>query len=116
MEIRIVFIGQKIAVCLLELMSVLLCGSLDGLKQGHEPIDALTAAGVTSDNPSMKCVLQNTPILSEFSMDGDYGIGGAFSLHYKLLTVTNNYTTKPKPLSCTGRLVRRKGFAKDRHN
>ncbi|XP_037533477.1 extracellular calcium-sensing receptor-like [Nematolebias whitei] len=41
-------------------------------------------------------------------MDGDFVIGGVFSLHNKLLTVTNNYTTKPEPLRCTGRLVRRK--------
>ncbi|XP_029028184.1 extracellular calcium-sensing receptor-like [Betta splendens] len=37
-------------------------------------------------------------------MDGDYIIGGAFSIHYNMLPVKHNYTTKPEPLSCTGRI------------
>ncbi|XP_013890066.1 extracellular calcium-sensing receptor [Austrofundulus limnaeus] len=35
-------------------------------------------------------------------MDGDFVIGGVFSMHYKLHTVIYNYTTKPEALRCTG--------------
>ncbi|MEQ2165324.1 hypothetical protein GOODEAATRI_015641 [Goodea atripinnis] len=38
-------------------------------------------------------------------MDGEYIIGGVFSIHYKELTKTDNYTTVPEPPTCTGRLV-----------
>lgn len=54
----------------------------------------------------MKCTLQGIPHVPAFSMDGDFVIGGVFSIHYKPLTVINNYTTKPDPARCTGRLVR----------
>ncbi|KAK1900161.1 Vomeronasal type-2 receptor 1 [Dissostichus eleginoides] len=35
-------------------------------------------------------------------MDGDYVIGGVFSIHYYMHTVKHNYTTMPEPLSCAG--------------
>ncbi|XP_039674524.1 extracellular calcium-sensing receptor-like [Perca fluviatilis] len=35
-------------------------------------------------------------------MDGDYIIGGVFSIHYNMHTVKHNYTTMPEPLRCTG--------------
>ncbi|MED6270934.1 hypothetical protein CHARACLAT_015243, partial [Characodon lateralis] len=35
-------------------------------------------------------------------MDGEYIIGGVFSIHYKELTKTDNYTTVPEPPTCTG--------------
>ncbi|XP_037835716.1 extracellular calcium-sensing receptor-like [Kryptolebias marmoratus] len=38
-------------------------------------------------------------------MDGDFVIGGVFSLHYKIYTVIYQYTTKPEPLKCTGSLL-----------
>ncbi|XP_017297098.2 extracellular calcium-sensing receptor-like [Kryptolebias marmoratus] len=53
----------------------------------------------------MKCTLQGTPRLPAFSVDGDFVIGGVFSIHYKQHTVINNYTTKPEPLRCTGSLL-----------
>ncbi|XP_040901798.1 extracellular calcium-sensing receptor-like [Toxotes jaculatrix] len=37
-------------------------------------------------------------------MDGDYVIGGVFSLHNYIDTVIHNYTTMPEPLRCTGSL------------
>ncbi|XP_073350276.1 extracellular calcium-sensing receptor-like [Pagrus major] len=40
-------------------------------------------------------------------MDGDYAIGGVFSIHTYMRTVKNNYTTKPEPLKCTGRIESR---------
>ncbi|XP_037533759.1 extracellular calcium-sensing receptor-like [Nematolebias whitei] len=36
------------------------------------------------------------------SEDGDFVIGGAFSIHHKLYTVIYNYTTKPESPRCTG--------------
>nr|XP_046245276.1 extracellular calcium-sensing receptor-like [Scatophagus argus] len=35
-------------------------------------------------------------------MDGDYVIGGVFSIHNYRHTETHNYTTMPDPLKCTG--------------
>ncbi|XP_037533476.1 extracellular calcium-sensing receptor-like [Nematolebias whitei] len=35
-------------------------------------------------------------------MEGDYTIGGAFSIHFKEDTKIYNYTTMPEPPSCTG--------------
>ncbi|XP_018557697.1 LOW QUALITY PROTEIN: extracellular calcium-sensing receptor-like [Lates calcarifer] len=35
-------------------------------------------------------------------MDGDYVIGGVFSIHRYIHTVKHNYTTMPEPLRCTG--------------
>ncbi|KAM8768483.1 extracellular calcium-sensing receptor-like [Acanthopagrus schlegelii] len=35
-------------------------------------------------------------------MDGDYIIGGIFSIHYYMHTVKHNYTTMPEPPRCTG--------------
>ncbi|XP_027136163.1 extracellular calcium-sensing receptor [Larimichthys crocea] len=37
-------------------------------------------------------------------MDGDYVIGGVFSIHHYMHTVKHNYTTMPEPLRCTGRV------------
>ena len=54
----------------------------------------------------MKCKLQGTARQPAFSMDGDYNVGGVFSIHNYLHTVEHNYTTMPEPPRCTGRLVR----------
>ncbi|XP_041796891.1 extracellular calcium-sensing receptor-like [Chelmon rostratus] len=35
-------------------------------------------------------------------MDGDYNIGGVFSIHYYMHTVRRSYSTMPKPQKCTG--------------
>ncbi|XP_038149379.1 extracellular calcium-sensing receptor-like isoform X1 [Cyprinodon tularosa] len=50
----------------------------------------------------MNCVLQGTSRLPAFSTDGEYIIGGIFSIHYKELTKIHNYTTVPEPPTCTG--------------
>uniref|UniRef100_A0A3Q3B4I1 Extracellular calcium-sensing receptor-like n=1 Tax=Kryptolebias marmoratus TaxID=37003 RepID=A0A3Q3B4I1_KRYMA len=105
MEIWTVFIGLKLAVSLLELMSAVdFGGSVNGLKQEAEPIDALTGAGVSTEASMMKCALQGTTRLPALSEDGDFVIGGVFSIHHKLYTVIYNYTTKPEPPRCTGSL------------
>ncbi|KAK1899615.1 Vomeronasal type-2 receptor 1 [Dissostichus eleginoides] len=46
--------------------------------------------------------LQGTTRQPAFSMDGDYVIGGVFSIHSNMHTVKHNYTTMPEPLSCAG--------------
>ncbi|XP_026169477.1 uncharacterized protein LOC113134350 [Mastacembelus armatus] len=51
---------------------------------------------------SVKCKLQGTTLPSAFSMDGDYVIGGVFSMHHYVQTVDRDYTTVPGPLKCTG--------------
>ncbi|XP_017280151.1 extracellular calcium-sensing receptor-like [Kryptolebias marmoratus] len=51
----------------------------------------------------MKCALQGTPRFPALSANGDFVVGGAFSLHYTQDAVIYNYTTKPKPPQCTGR-------------
>ncbi|XP_060929559.1 extracellular calcium-sensing receptor-like [Limanda limanda] len=40
-------------------------------------------------------------------MDGDYVVGGVFSIHYYMHKVRYNYTTMPEPLRCTGSIVSR---------
>uniref|UniRef100_A0A671U4Z4 G-protein coupled receptors family 3 profile domain-containing protein n=1 Tax=Sparus aurata TaxID=8175 RepID=A0A671U4Z4_SPAAU len=37
-------------------------------------------------------------------MDGDYAIGGVFSIHRYMHAVMHNYTMMPEPLRCTGRI------------
>ncbi|PWA22108.1 hypothetical protein CCH79_00010358 [Gambusia affinis] len=94
MEIWAAFNSLRLAVCLLELMSVFsLGGSADRLTQRTESTDPLT-----------QCTLQGTPRASAFSKDGDFVIGGIFSIHFQLYTVIYNYTTKPEPPRCTGSL------------
>ncbi|XP_047248254.1 extracellular calcium-sensing receptor-like [Girardinichthys multiradiatus] len=75
-------------------------GSLDSLKHRTELLEALT--GFITETPSVECTLQGTPRSPVFSADGDFIIGGVFSIHYQLYTVIYNYTTKPEPPRCTG--------------
>uniref|UniRef100_A0A3B4G053 Extracellular calcium-sensing receptor-like n=1 Tax=Pundamilia nyererei TaxID=303518 RepID=A0A3B4G053_9CICH len=55
---------------------------------------------------SVKCKLQGSTRIPAFSMDGDYVIGGVFSIHYFMQTVNHNYTTMPEPVRCSGRSLR----------
>lgn len=57
------------------------------------------------DASPVKCKLQGTACQPVFSMDGDFVIGGVFSIHTYMHTVKHNYTIMPEPLKCTGRLV-----------
>lgn len=105
MKISVFLIGLRLAMCWLEMNSVIgLGGSVDSLKQ----LTALSEDGadrVTTGASSLKCSLQGTTRSPAFSMEGDYTIGGAFSIHFKEDTKIYNYTTIPEPPSCTGRLV-----------
>uniref|UniRef100_A0A8C6KFR9 G-protein coupled receptors family 3 profile domain-containing protein n=1 Tax=Nothobranchius furzeri TaxID=105023 RepID=A0A8C6KFR9_NOTFU len=64
---------------------------------------------VTSFTHSINLIISTyrTPRLPALSMNGDFVIGGAFSLHYTMDAVIHNYTTKPEPPRCTGRLNNR---------
>lgn len=107
-EIFLPFKRLRLALSLLELISVVvLGGSVCGLKQNIESIDSLTGAGVNIKASSIQCTLQGTPRFPALSVGGDFVVGGAFSLHYTQDAVSYNYTTKPEPPRCTGRLVRK---------
>ncbi len=104
MEFSAVFVGLILSLGLYGLNSALpLSGSRDGLKQRAELAKDRIAAGVSSEASSVKCKLQGTARLPAFSMDGDYVIGGVFSIHINIHTVKHNYTTMPEQLRCTGR-------------
>ncbi|KAK0141161.1 Extracellular calcium-sensing receptor [Merluccius polli] len=83
----------------------------DNLLQRHGPVGPETSGKVgirdVSDagnaTDSVKCMLRGTPRPAAFTLDGDYLIGGVFSIHYNMKTVKNNYTSLPEPRECTGR-------------
>ncbi|KAK2847375.1 hypothetical protein Q5P01_010374 [Channa striata] len=105
MEISALLICLRFALCLLMMNSALaLNNDVDGLKQRTFYTPAGAADGVTQEASSVTCKLQDTTRLPAFSMDGDYIIGGVFSIHYNMLTMMHNYTTMPEPLRCTGRI------------
>ena len=58
---------------------------------------------------SVRCRLQGTPRPPAFSQDGDFVIGGVFSIHNYMHTVDHSYTSLPEPLQCTGRSVSARG-------
>ncbi|KAK2912396.1 hypothetical protein Q8A73_006509 [Channa argus] len=105
MAISAVCIGLGLALWLLEMNSALaLKYVVDGLKQRTAYTHAKAAGEVTDEASSVKCTLQDTTRLPAFSMDGDYTIGGVFSIHYNMQNMIHNYTTMPEPLQCTGRI------------
>ncbi|XP_029028315.1 extracellular calcium-sensing receptor-like [Betta splendens] len=57
-----------------------------------------------TEDSSVVCKVQGTPRLPAFSKDGDYVIGGLFSIHYNMEAVKHNYTALPESLKCMGRL------------
>ncbi len=112
MKTSVLFIGLILSLGLYELSSALALNVFwDGQTQKAELTEDRTAAGVSSQ-ASVKCKLRGTARLPAFSMDGDYVIGGVFSIHYYTHTVKHNYTTMPEPVRCTGRLVRARSGGK----
>lgn len=98
--------GLRLAVSFFELIIVLILGgTLDNMKQIIHHTNALSATGGSVKSSSVQCTLQGTPLLPAFSMDGDFVIGGAFFIHYKMQTLFHNYTTEPELPRCIGRLV-----------
>ncbi|XP_030008322.1 extracellular calcium-sensing receptor-like [Sphaeramia orbicularis] len=57
---------------------------------------------VSTKATSVKCKLQGNTHLPAFSMDGDYIIGGVFTIHQYMHTEVHDYTSMPEPLRCTG--------------
>ncbi|XP_014913699.1 extracellular calcium-sensing receptor-like [Poecilia latipinna] len=51
---------------------------------------------------AINCTLQGTARMPAFSMDGEFIIGGVFSLRYKEITKIHSYTIVPEPPTCTG--------------
>lgn len=107
MEVPAFFISLKLALSLFEGNSfVALGGSMNSLKNMTALIETRNADGVGSEVLSMTCILQGSARLPAFSMDGDYIIGGVFSIHNNMHTMISNYTIAPEPPRCTGRFVR----------
>ncbi len=105
MEISAVLIGLVLSLGLWEINGAqTLNGSGKDPKQRAELTEDRTE--FSSQASSVKCKLQGTTRLPAFSVDGDYVIGGVFSIHRYKYTVKHNYTTMPEPVRCTGRLVR----------
>lgn len=89
-----------LAVCLFHLNTALaVC--LDDLSQRA----MLTGAKVGTVESSVNCKLQGSTRPPAFSKDGDFIIGGTFSLHSYTQTAYNKYTNMPTPVKCKGRLV-----------
>ena len=107
MDISVLLISLILSLHLCALNTALALNNIEkDLKQSAGFTEEKTGAGVSSEAPSVKCKLQGTTRLPVFSMDGDYVIGGVFSIHTYKHTVMHNYTTIPEPQRCTGRLVR----------
>lgn len=90
-----------LAVALLEINSVcVLCGLLTSFKQRA----GLSESGVTisTDSSSVKCYLQGTAGSPVFSMEGDFVLGGVFSIHFNMDAKIHPYTAMPEPPRCTG--------------
>lgn len=66
---------------------------------------AASGVGISAEAPAMKCKLKGNVHLPAFSVDGDYVVGGVFSIHHYMNIAAHDYTTMPEPLRCTGRLV-----------
>lgn len=62
--------------------------------------------GVRTSAPPLKCTAQGQGRLPVFSADGDYVIGGIFSIHHYKQTVKRDYAAMPEPERCGGRLVK----------
>ena len=108
----IVMFGQTLSVGLIVLcLSIALQESADGLLQRPGPtgpenggkvgIGDLSDVGNATN--SVKCMLRGNPRPTAFTLEGDFLIGGVFSIHYSMKTVMHNYTSLPEPLECTGR-------------
>ncbi|KAM3616855.1 uncharacterized protein V6R79_024815 [Siganus canaliculatus] len=77
----------------------------------NSPWDGLTktaglkkesANGAINIKKSVKCEIMGASRQPAFSMDGDYIVGGVFSLRTFKHTTQHNYTTMPKLQICTG--------------
>ena len=108
MEVSAFFTGLILYLSVCEWNSVLaFTDSGDDLKQDAWLTEERFDARVSTEASSVKCKLQGTARMPVFSMDGDYVIGGVFSIHRYTHTVKHNYTIMPEPQMCKRRSVRR---------
>uniref|UniRef100_A0A3B4ABK1 Receptor ligand binding region domain-containing protein n=1 Tax=Periophthalmus magnuspinnatus TaxID=409849 RepID=A0A3B4ABK1_9GOBI len=56
----------------------------------------------TDQEAPVVCKAKGSARAPAFSLEGDYIIGGVFSIHYYMHTFIHNYTSKPEPVRCTG--------------
>lgn len=73
------------------------------------------AMGDRADDFSVKCELQGSPRDPAFSLNGDYIIGGVFSIHFYVEEMSHEYTKRPDPQKCTGRSVNGKKNGQKTH-
>lgn len=107
MEVSAVFTRLILYLSVCELNSVLaFTGSGDDLKQEAWLTEKRFDAGVSTKASSVKCKRQGAARMPVFSVDGDYIIGGVFSIHRYTYTEKHNYTTMPEPQRCKRRSVR----------
>lgn len=100
------------ALCTLFLLTVALfeinvvC-ALGRLLTGFQQRTDFSGSGITASTnaSSVKCNLLGTAGSPVFSKDGDFVLGGMFTIHYKMHTEIYPYTAVPEPPKCTGRLV-----------
>lgn len=110
MAILAIIIGLFVSFALSDLNNALfLNGSGDGLQQKAVSTEGRTAGGASAQASSLTCKLQTTAREPALFMDGDFIIGGVFSLHYDMDIVDNDYTTVPEQQKCTGRSVEGRG-------
>ncbi|XP_051512044.1 extracellular calcium-sensing receptor-like [Myxocyprinus asiaticus] len=64
-------------------------------------VTVLCIASVCGIDP-VTCILQGDPQPPTLFKDGDFVIGGVFSIHYYLRTEKNTYIRRPQPLECGG--------------
>lgn len=64
------------------------------------------ATPLVMDGFSLKCKLQVSAHEPAFLMDGDYVVGGIFSIHHYREEMKREYTTSPESSRCTGRSVK----------
>ncbi|XP_075892387.1 extracellular calcium-sensing receptor-like [Nelusetta ayraudi] len=105
---------MALSVVFIELMMCLTVCTLNSLLATNVPGTQVTqqggqeeeraAAGDRADSFSLKCERQGSAREPVFSMNGDYIIGGVFSIHNYIEEVNHEYTAKPEPSRCTGRL------------
>ncbi|KAF3692673.1 Extracellular calcium-sensing receptor [Channa argus] len=103
MEILDFIIRLKLTLYMFKINSAVadLCNDLQPLAVSKQ---LSSCAEVSTVDSSVICKLWGTAHLPAFSEDGDYIIGGVFFIHYNMEMVKHNYTTKPEPLRCTGRI------------
>lgn len=104
MDLPYLFICLRLALSLFEMNSALVLNDSRNTMKLSAGYTEARADGTGAS--TIKCKLQGAARLPTFSVDGDYIIGGVFSIHHYVHIVNHNYTIMPEPLMCTGRLVK----------